>query len=188
MHARHVRRERAAAPAGDAHSPRQRRRIELVQLVLAEAPLALGMHPRARAHRLRVVQRHGHVAALEEVRVHALRGQETADLVHAREHLALQSTNAGAPAAAFVRARRPGEETGNPAAIATRGAEPGSLALQHQHAQGRIGGLQVVGRPQPGVAGPDDRHVGLGGSRQRRALGRWPADRPPPEAELTRAH
>ncbi|MNT83505.1 hypothetical protein D3C72_2233840 [compost metagenome] len=46
-----------------------------------------------------------------------------------------------------------------PAAIAAAGAETGELRLDHGDLQ--FGGLalQVIGRPQPGVAGADDRHI-----------------------------
>jgi len=54
-----------------------------------------------------------------------------------------------------------GHERRAPAAVAARRPEPGDLALQHRHPQPRVGPAQVVGGPQPGVAGPDDGHVDL---------------------------
>ncbi len=59
--------------------------------------------------------------------------------------------------------------THQPAAIAPRGAKAGNLGLDHDDAQVRGLGLQVVGGPQAGVAGADDRHIGVNLSRQRRA-------------------
>ena len=73
-----------------------------------------------------------------------------------------------------------GDAVGQPAAVAPRGAVPGEPRLQHDDPQVRPRALQVVGRPQPGVAGADDAHVGVGRAGQRRA-GRRRTDLAPPE-------
>ncbi len=53
------------------------------------------------------------------------------------------------------------EERRAPAAVAAGGAETGDLALEH-HDPGRgVGRREVVGRPQPGVARPDDHDIDL---------------------------
>ena len=53
------------------------------------------------------------------------------------------------------------EQRRAPAAVAPAGAEAGGLGLEHDHPQRRISAQQVVRRPQSGVAGPDDRDVGV---------------------------
>ncbi|MCY1514665.1 hypothetical protein D9M68_492140 [compost metagenome] len=55
-----------------------------------------------------------------------------------------------------------------PAAIAAAGAEAGEAGLDDRDLQLRGLALEVVGRPQPGVAGADDRHIHLQRAGQRR--------------------
>ncbi|MCY1510831.1 hypothetical protein D9M68_452200 [compost metagenome] len=58
-----------------------------------------------------------------------------------------------------------------PAAVAAAGAKAGELRLDDGDLQLRGLALEVIGRPQPGVAGADDRHVHLQRAGQRRS---WP--------------
>ncbi|MCY1449627.1 hypothetical protein D9M71_663780 [compost metagenome] len=56
-----------------------------------------------------------------------------------------------------------------PAAVAAAGAEAGELCFNDRDLQLRGLALEVVGRPQPGVAGTDDRHINLQRTGQRRS-------------------
>ena len=58
------------------------------------------------------------------------------------------------------------QERGQPAAVAATSAEAGELRLDHHDAKPWIDLLQVVGRPQPGVPGADDRDVCRNVTRQ----------------------
>ena len=80
---------------------------------------------------------------------------------------------------------RPAEAARQPAAVAARGAEAGEFALDDDDAQRWLGLLQIVGGPQPGVAGADD---GRHRPRCRRAaavVGRHAADIGIPEGDIT---
>src|SRR4029077_9328837 len=106
------------------------------------------------------------------------------DLVDCVEHRAAQGEQSGAPAAAFIDARGPLERARRPPAVARRCPVTGELALEHYDVQRRQRTLDVVGAPQPRVAGADDRYVRLAGPIERRARVRDAAERAPPEAEL----
>ena len=56
-----------------------------------------------------------------------------------------------------------------PATVASAGAEADHLGLEDRDAQRRVALQQVVGGPQPGVAGADDGDVDLLVAAQRRA-------------------
>jgi enoyl-CoA hydratase len=60
-----------------------------------------------------------------------------------------------------------GEQRGTPTAVAPRRAEPDRLALAHHDPQARVGPLQRVRGPQPGVAAAGDGNVGNDITRER---------------------
>ena len=64
-----------------------------------------------------------------------------------------------------------GSSAEQPTAVAATGAESDELGLDDHDAQVRVDLAQVVRRPQPGVAGADDGHVGGDIARQLRARG-----------------
>ena len=122
--------------------------------------------------RLRGVARDVKCPALDDPRVDALAACDVDDLVDGVVEGLLPRQHA----VAAVQLRHPVAITGHqprqPAAVATRRAEPGEARLQHDDAQRGVGALEVVGRPQPGVAGADDAHIGVTVTRQRRTGGR----------------
>ena len=81
----------------------------------------------------------------------------------------------GHHAVAAVLLRHPvavtGHQPGQPAAVATGRAEAGEPGFQDGDAQRRVGALEVVRRPQPGVAGADDADVGVAVARQGTPVG-----------------
>src|SRR5207253_5275693 len=91
-------------------------------------------------------------------------------------------------AAAFIDACGPLQRARHPSAVARRCSVTGDLALEHDDAQRRPRALEVVGAPQPRVAGADDRHVRLAGTLERRARIRRATERAPPEPELAVSH
>ena len=66
------------------------------------------------------------------------------------------------PGSAASRRERRGEQRGAPAAVAAGRAEARGLGLEHGDPQGRVGARQVVGGPEAGEPGADDRHVDVG--------------------------
>jgi hypothetical protein len=178
LHARAMRREARAAQACD---PDARRRFLGLQHVAAPA----GPH----ALELRRRLGHGERAALDGVAVDRLAGAGGADLVDGLVGGALQRGDSR------LAGRRPQPRAGrdvaeHPAAVAPRGPEPGHRALEHDDLQRGVGPPQLVGGPQPRVAGADDAHVGLAVAAQRRARSREAAEvRPPPGRRVGhRAH
>ena len=130
----------------------------------AELFVDFGGQPR----RLSAVACHVQCSALDDARVDAFAPGDVDDLVDG----VVEGLLPGQHAVAAVQLRHPvavsGHQPGQPAAVAARRAEPGEPRLQHDDAQRRVGPLQVVGRPQPGVAGADDAHVGVAVAGQRR--------------------
>ena len=118
--------------------------------------------------RLSAVACHVKCSALDDARIDAFARGNVDDLVHGVVEGLLPGQHAVAP----VQLRHPvavsGYQPGQPSAVAARGAEPGEPRLQHDDPQRRIGPLQVVRRPQPGVAGADDAHIGVPVAGQRR--------------------
>ena len=104
-------------------------------------------------------------AALDEVAVDALVGADLADLVDGVVHRLLHRDRAPAVRAMADRRRLDGEERRAPAAVAARRAEARDLRLEDRDPQRRIGAMQVVRRPQAGVAGADDGDVDTAGRR-----------------------
>ena len=92
-------------------------------------------------------------SAARPIAVDRLRGDDPFDLVERVEHRALHRDHR----VAAVPARRHGpaarEQCRAPSAVASRRAETRDLALAHDDAQRRIGALQRVRGPEPGVAG-----------------------------------
>ena len=188
MNPRGVWREGGTARARDAHTLLELGRVQRAQVPLAEPELAGAIHALAQAHRLSAVQSHAQLPALDEVRIDAVPLEHSPHLIHGGEHCPLERQEAVAPATPFVQARRAREEPRDPTAVATRRAKTRHLALQHHDPQRGLGKLEVVGRPQAGVARTDDRHVGLRGAAKRRTPGRRTTERTPPVAQFAAPH
>jgi hypothetical protein len=188
MHPRHVRREASGLCARDAQP-----RLQLVCSKLAQVIALQGVGTAvgdlgAQALRLRAVERDRQMAALDEVRVDRVLGQDRADLVDGREHRLLQRRVAGAADSALVDVRWTGEEPRDPSAVAPRRAEARVLALEHHDLERRLRALEIVRGPQARVSRPRDRDVGFHRPVERRPRCGWATQRAPPVAELPRPH
>ena len=75
-----------------------------------------------------------------------------------------------------------GQSADRPAAVASRGAKAGDLALDHHDAQVRLERRQVVSRPEAGEPRADDRDVTVAVSRQRRPRGERTVELVEPQA------
>ena len=137
-----------------------RQRRDAVDLP-AQFLVDLGGQPR----RLRGVAGDLHGAALDDARVDAFGRRDVDDLVDGLVERLLPRQHA----VAAVQLRHPVAVTGHqprqPAAVSSRRAEAGEAGLEHDDAQRRVGPLQVVRRPQPGVSGADDADVGVAVAR-----------------------
>ena len=111
-------------------------------------------------------------AALDDARVDAFARRDVDHLVDGLVQCPLPGHHPVAAVLAGHPVAVPGNQPRQPAAVAAGRAEPGEPGLQHRDAQRRVRALQVVRRPQAGVAGADDAHVGVAVARQRRTVGR----------------
>ena len=141
-------------------------------VVRAEAPARvvgdLGAGPRAAARAVRRERERAALARSAQSMPSAAATRPTSSTV-ATSRLQAARPRASAPApAAGRRLQDAGEQRRAPAAVAPGGAEPGDLPLDHHDPQRRVGQREVVRRPEPGVAGTDDRHVGVDVPVQRR--------------------
>jgi hypothetical protein len=119
---------------------------------------------------LRPVARDLQRAALHDACVDALSRGDVGDLVDRLVERPLPGHHGVAPVLAGHRVAVAGDLPGQPAAVAARRAESGEARLQHHDSQSRVGPLEVVGRPQSGVAGAHDADVGIAVARQRRPV------------------
>ena len=108
---------------------------------------------------LAACERHG--AAGPPVAVDALGGGDPAHLADRVVHGPLHGQCPVPAVPPGQRRQRGGEQRRAPAAVAPGRAVPGDLPLQHDDAQRGVGLGQVPRRPQPGVPGAHDRHVGV---------------------------
>ena len=118
---------------------------------------------------LRGITRDLQVAALDDVGVDAFAGGDGDHLVDGLVQHPLPGDDAVAAVPLGQLSAMSRRKPGQPAAVAAGGAEPGEPGLQHRDGQARVELLEVVGRPQAGVTGADDAHVGLPVPGQRRA-------------------
>ena len=108
------------------------------------------------------------LAALGVMRVDPFELADAANVVDRVVHRQ-RDRSGGVTAVAGRELRRRVRETGEaPAAVASRGAEPGDLLLDHDDLQRRLALQQVVGGPETGKPGAEDRYIGLNRSVQRR--------------------
>ena len=142
------------------------------QFGVVDAPAAVLVKLLAQAFGLGAVAGHLEVAALDDVGVDAL-------AIGDGDHLIDRLIEHPLPGDHCVAAVLPGQhaavtrgQAGQPAAVAPGGAEPGEAGFEHGDPQARVELLEVVGRPQSGVAGADDADVGLAVPGQRTAGGR----------------
>src|SRR5580658_3173697 len=167
----------------------ERIRIKDTEISRGQTPGPIGLQASLQAGELGRAYRDAEAATLDEVRVDVLRAAERPDLVHRLLELALQVEHPGLTArAAGVALAGAGQGRGDPAAVAAGRAEPGERGLQHDHAQVRVGLLQVPGRPQAGETGADDADVRLGRPGQRVPAGREAAAGVPPVGHLAVTH
>jgi len=109
--------------------------------------------------------------ALAILRVDTLGGGDAADLVDRVVERQVDGTRGVRAEARREHARANRELRRTPAAVAPRRAEPGDLALDHDHAERRVLTEQIVGRPQAREPRAEDRDVHVDGTRERRARG-----------------
>ncbi len=117
----------------------------------------LGVQTRAVSGQCRDMQG----AAARPVTIDAFLLDDALDLVDRREHRALHRDRGVAAMVAHGSLARAREERRAPPAVATRAAEPDVFALADGDSERRIGREQRVRGPQAGVAGADDRNVGI---------------------------
>ncbi len=121
---------------------------------------------------LRGIARDLQCAALDDARVDPFRSRDVDHLVDG----VVEGLLPGQHAVAAVQCGHPvavaGHQTRQPPAVASRCAEACEPPLEHDDAQRRVGPLEVVRRPQAGVSGADDAHVGVTVAGQRRTQGR----------------
>ena len=126
-----------------------------------DAPPALGVGGRGQPGRLRRVTRDLEGATLDDAGVDVLPGGDVDHLVDS----VVEGTLPGHDGVAAVLTGHPlavsRNESGQPAPVASGGAEPGEPGLEHHDAQRRVGLFEVVGGPQAGVARTDDADVGV---------------------------
>src|ERR1700678_4282567 len=103
--------------------------------------------------------RQGQNAALVESRIDLLFCTDAAHLVHRGAHGQQQSARGLGPEALLQSTGRQRKVWGTPAAVASRGAEPGDLLIDHGDSERRIMPQQVVSRPQTGVAGAKNGYI-----------------------------
>ena len=121
-------------------------------------------------------------AALDDARVDVLAFGDLDDLVHGVVERALPGHHAVAPVLLGHRVAVAGHQSGQPATVAPGRAEAREPRFEHDDPQRRIRPLQVVRRPQSGVAGADDADVCVAVARQ---LGAWRRVRVEPVGDLT---
>ena len=122
-------------------------------------------------------------AALLEVAVDSLLRRDPPDLGDDLVEPVLHPHRGVAAALARHPSQGGGEQGGAPAAVATRRTEARDLLLDDGHPDARVGHGEVVGGPQPRVAGPDDDDVNVEVPAQRRPRREVVVDRVVPEAE-----
>ena len=139
-------------------------------LCVVDSPVAILVELGAQPHGLRSGSGDFEIAALDDVGVDTFAAGHVDHLVDGLVEHPLPGDDAVPPVSLGQQISTAGCQAGQPAAVAPGGAKPGESRFQHSDAQGWIGLLEVIGGPQPGVAGPDDADVGFaisgqGGSR-----------------------
>ena len=160
---------RRAGDAVGAHDPRRRRGVEERQVVGVPAPVPRLVDLGPGARELGGAAGQPDRPALGDVGVDALGRGDPGDLVDGGAHRGVLGER-GLPAAERREGGQlRGEQRRAPAPVAPGGAEAGHLGLEHGHGQRRVRLGQVVGGPEPGVAGSDDGHVDVEVAREGRS-------------------
>ena len=168
LHARAIGLEPPAERAGDTDPRRDLRRLHPPGVVVAEAPRPVVGETLAQPGRLARRPRHDDRAALHEPGVDSLALQRLADHVDRAAAGDLHRDRPLAVALRRVALQRAVEMPVAPTPVAAGRAVAGDLALQHGHAQRRIGALEVVRAPEPGEPGADDGDIDVRGAGKRR--------------------
>ena len=174
-------------------------RGDLLDLGRAEQPVVVRPEPPGRmvgqlhADPLQLgrVPGDGQGAALVEVAVDPLGCGHPAHLGDGLDEEPLQADGSLTAAVHGHPPQRRGEERGAPAAVASGGPVAGDLLVDDHDPKARVGDGEVVGRPQPGVAGADDRDIDVGVAGEGRPRGEVFVERVVPQAEaavLGRGH
>ena len=167
-----VRAPQRDAGAGDADAPVQLLLVQGHEVRRSPALVRQLRPPRQQPTLLGGVGGDVQDTVLDDVGLDALLRGDVDDLVHRREHLPLHADGRTPAVRGGVAAGLPGQLGGEPAAVATRGAEAGELLLQDRDAQVRLVTLEVVRRPQRGQAAADEGHVDVEVARAARAASR----------------
>ena len=133
---------------------------------IEQLPLPVGAEPlgaidsRLRPRPLRLAAGKGDESVAGVFAVDLLGRDDVADLADRFVHRRLQIQGGAMRVQLFDAAERHREDRGRPPTVASRGAETGVFPFEQNYFQRRVGLQQIVGRPQSGEPGTDDRHVG----------------------------
>ena len=108
--------------------------------------------------------RDGQLASTSPVDVEVLGCRDVPDLIDGRVHGRVRAAGRIVAVEALEPRERDVHPRRAPAAVAAGRAEAGDVAFQQDDAQRRVGLQEVVGGPEPRVAGAEDGHVGVGRS------------------------
>ena len=89
----------------------------------------------------------------------AVAGAERDHLVHVVEHRLLHAGRRRRTVLGLDRREAHRQQRRAPSTVASAGAEPDGVTLDHGHPQGRVASQEMQRRPQPGEPTADDRHV-----------------------------
>ena len=179
-----VRSEVADPRVGNVHALEHLLAGESHDVLLAPAPLAIVVDVGADARLLRLVARDAEDAALGEAAVDLLCRGALADPIDGLPRGALGATHGIIATRLGPLAVDACDAGADPAAVAARRAKARDLALDHAHAQRRVGIEQAVRGPETRHAGADDRDVAISVALQRRAGRDRARQGVPPEAAI----